>query len=118
VSGGSKFNDSSYKVIARHEVCLNLDQLFLISKKLLKNGGVISIVHRPDRLVDILTIMRNNNIEPKRIRFVYPKVGRECNMILVEGSKNGKPGLKILPPLVTHNADGSYSSEVLSFFEG
>ena len=117
VSDGSKFNDSSYKVIARHEVCLNLEQLFSISRKLLKNGGVISIVHRPDRLVDIITTMRSNNIEPKRIRFVYPKVGRECNMILVEGAKNGKPGLKILSPLVTHNEDGSYSSEVLSFFE-
>ena len=118
VSDGSKFNDSSYKVIARHEVCLNLEQLFSISKKLLKNGGVVSVVHRPERLVDILTLMRSYNIEPKRVRFVYPKFGRECNMILVEGAKNGKVGLKILPPLVTHNEDGSYSSEVLSFFEG
>lgn len=118
VSEGSKFNDSSFKVIARHEVCLNLEQLFSISKKLLKNGGVVSVVHRPERLVDILTIMRNNNIEPKRVRFVYPKVGKECNMILVEGAKNGRVGLKILPPLITHNEDGSYSSEVLGFFEG
>lgn len=117
VSSGSKFNDSSYKIIARHEVCLNLEQLFSISRKLLKNGGVVAVVHRPDRLVDIITTMRSNNIEPKRIRFVYPKVGRECNMVLVEGAKNGRPGLKILPPLITHNEDGSYSSEVLSFFE-
>ena len=117
VSSGSKFNHSSYKVIARHEVMLNLEQLFSISRKLLKNGGVIAVVHRPDRLVDIITSMKNNNIEPKRIRFVYPKVGRECNMVLVEGAKNGRAGLKILPPLITHNEDGSYSLEVKSFFE-
>ena len=89
----------------------------MISRKLLKNGGVVSIVHRPDRLIDIFSVMRENNIEPKRLRFIYPKEGRECNMILVEGSKNGKTGLKILSPLITHNSDGSYTKEVLEYFE-
>ena len=117
VSPGSNFNESEYKVIARHEVKLDLNQLFKISRKLLKNGGVVSIVHRPDRLIDIFSVMRENNIEPKRLRFIYPKEGRECNMILVEGSKNGKTGLKILPPLITHNSDGSYTKEVLEYFE-
>ena len=117
VSPGSNFNESEYKVIARHEVKLDLNQLFKISRKLLKNGGVISIVHRPDRLIDIISVMRENNIEPKRLRFIYPKEGRECNMILIEGSKNGNSGLKILPPLITHNEDGSYTDEVLNYFE-
>lgn len=117
VSPGSNFNESEYKVIARHEVKLDLNQLFKISRKLLKNGGVVSIVHRPDRLIDIISVMRENNIEPKRLRFIYPKDGRECNMILVEGSKNGNSGLKILPPLITHNEDGSYTKEVLEYFE-
>ena len=117
VSPGSNFNESEYKVIARHEVKLDLNQLFKISRKLLKNGGVVSIVHRPDRLIDIISVMRENNIEPKRLRFIYPKEGRECNMILVEGSKNGNSGLKILPPLITHNSDGSYTKEVLEYFE-
>lgn len=118
VNEGSNFNLSEYKVIARHEVKLNLDQLFKISRKLLKNGGVISIVHRTDRLIDIIETMRNNNIEPKRIRLVYPHIGDESNMVLVEGSKNGRSGLKILPPLYTHNNDGSYTDEVMRFFEG
>lgn len=117
VNSGSIFNDSSYKVIARHEVFLNLEQLFSISRKLLKNGGVVAVVHRPERLVDIITCMRKNNIEPKRIRFVYPKFGRESNMLLIEGAKNGRSGLKILPPLITHDLNGDYSDEVKSFFE-
>lgn len=117
VNPGSNFNESEYKVIARHEVKLDLNQLFRISRKLLKNGGVVSIVHRPDRLIDIISVMRENNIEPKRLRFIYPKEGRKCNMILVEGSKNGNSGLKILPPLITHNSDGSYTKEVLEYFE-
>lgn len=117
VNPDSNFNDSEYKVIARHEVKLDLNQLFKISRKLLKNGGVVSVVHRPDRLIDIISVMRENNIEPKRLRLIYPKVGRECNMILIEGSKNGNSGLKILPPLITHNEDGSYTDEVLNYFE-
>ena len=105
-------------MIARHEVKLNLDQLFMISRKLLKNGGVVAVVHRTDRLIDIILSMRSNNIEPKRIQLVYSHVGDMSNMVLVEGSKNGRPGLKILPPLYTHNDDGSYTSSVMKYFEG
>lgn len=118
VSDGSNFNSSEYKMIARHEVKLNLDQLFMISRKLLKNGGVVAVVHRTDRLIDIILSMRSNNIEPKRIQLVYSHVGDMSNMVLVEGSKNGRPGLKILPPLYTHNDDGSYTSSVMKYFEG
>ena len=118
VSEGSNLNSSQYKVIARHEVKLNLDQLFKVSRKLLKNGGVVAVVHRTDRLIDIIESMRSNNIEPKRIQLVYSHFGDGSNMVLVEGSKNGKPGLKILPPMYTHNSDGSYTDSVMKFFEG
>ena len=114
----SNFNDSYYKVLARHEVSLNLEQLFKISKKLLKNGGVVAVVHRPERLLDIFSEMKKNNIEPKRLQFIYPKFGRECNMILVEGRKNGGSGLKILPPLYVHDENGKYSEEVEMYFRG
>ena len=113
----SNLNKNDYKTIARHEIKLNLDNLFNIAKKLLKNNGVIVIVHRPDRLIDIITSMKKNNIEPKKIRFVYPKMNSEANILLIEGSKNGKPGMKILPPLYTHLDNGEYTSEVLKYFE-
>lgn len=117
VYGGSKLNNKNSKVLARHEKSLNLDDIFRISKKLLKNNGVISIVHRPDRLVEIIEVMKKNNIEPKRIRFVYPKRNKDSNMILVEGSKNGKPGIKVEYPLIVHNDDNTYSVDVLKYFE-
>ncbi|MBQ9318291.1 MAG: tRNA1(Val) (adenine(37)-N6)-methyltransferase [Bacilli bacterium] len=113
----SNINKSDYKTIARHEVKLNLNNIFTIAKKILKNNGVIAIVHRPERLIDIIMEMKKNNIEPKKIRFVYPKKGSEANILLVEGSKNGKPGLKILPPLFTHLDNGEYSEEVKKYFE-
>ena len=60
--------------------------------------------------------MRQNNIEPKRIRFIYPKAGKESNLVLIDGRKNGKPGLKILDPLIVHEQNGNYSKEVLKMF--
>jgi len=112
----SHLNDSTYKIIARHEVKLNLDLLFSVSKKLLRNNGVVAVVHRPERLVEILETMKKYNIEPKKVQFVYPGKDKEANILLVEGSKNGKPGLKILPPLYSHESDGSYTKEIEKYF--
>lgn len=117
VNKNSNLNNSDYKTIARHEVKLNLSQLLKISRKLLKNNGILGIVHRPDRLTDILVEMRSNNIEPKKIRLVYPRIGGEANILLIEGTKNGNVGLKILPPLYVHDKDGNYTEEVLKYFE-
>ena len=113
----SNINKNDYKTIARHEVKLNLNQLFNIAKKLLKNNGVIAIVHRPERFVEVVEEMKKNNIEPKRVQFVYPKKNMEANIMLIEGSKNGKPGLKILPPIYTHNDNGEYTDEIKKYFE-
>lgn len=117
VKDKSKFNKNDYKTIARHEVNLKLEELLKISKKLLKNSGILGIVHRPERLIDVLLIMRKYNIEPKKIRLVYPKKNKEANILLIEGKKNGKKGLKILPPLYSHNEDGSYTKEIQKYFE-
>lgn len=116
VTENVKLNDSEYKKIARHEIKLNIEQIVKISKKLLKNNGSLNIVHRPERLIEIITIMKNNNIEPKRIKLVYPKVGECANILLIEGVKSGKSGLKIEPPIVAHNLDGSYTEDVLKNF--
>lgn len=116
VNENSNMNDSEYKKIARHEITLNLEDIIMISKKLLKNNGVLGIVHRPERLVEIIELMKKNNIEPKKMRLVYPKKDKEANILLIEGTKNGKPGLKILPPLYSHDEDGSYTIEVQKYF--
>ena len=113
----SNINKNDYKTIARHEVKLNLNQLFTIAKKLLKNNGVIAIVHRPERFVEVVEEMKKNNIEPKKVQFVYPRKNMEANIMLIEGSKNGKPGLKILPPIYSHQDNGEYTEEVKKYFE-
>ena len=113
----SNLNKNDYKTIARHEIKLNLNQLFNIAKKLLKNNGVIAIVHRPERFVEVIEEMKKNNIQPKKVQFAYPKKNMEANIMLIEGSKNGNSGLKILPPIYTHLENGEYTDEVKRFFE-
>ena len=109
-------NNNNIKSIARHEIIIKLEDIINISKKLLKNNGSLSLINRTDRLIDIIILMRQNNIEPKRIRFIYPKAGKESNLVLIDGRKNGKPGLKILDPLIVHEQNGNYSKEVLKMF--
>lgn len=113
---GSIINNNDIKTLARHEVTFKLDDLFKVSRKLLKNGGSVCLIHRTDRLIDIIESMKKNNIEPKRIRFVYPKIGSESNLVLIDGHKNGKSGLIILPPLYVHDKNGNYTNEVLKMF--
>lgn len=117
VNEQSNFNKSDYKTIARHEVKLNLEQIFKISKKILKNNGNIVMVHRPERLLDIILTMKKYNIEPKRIQFVYPKMNMDANILLIEGKKNGNPGLKIEPPIYTHYENGEYTEQIKKYFE-
>lgn len=111
-------NISEHMAIARHELHLTLDEAVHAASKLLKQGGKAAFVHRSGRLIDIISAMRANRLEPKRIRLVYPKAGKEANTLLIEGIKDGKPDLKILPPLIVYNEQGEYTEEVSALLYG
>lgn len=111
-------NLSEHMAIARHELHLTLDEAVQAASKLLKQGGKAAFVHRSGRLIDIISTMRANRLEPKRIRLVYPKAGKEANTLLIEGIKDGKPDLKILPPLIVYNDQGEYTEEVSALLYG
>ena len=113
---GSLINQNENKMIARHEVCTNLEEVIKISSYILKTNGTMALVQRRERLVDLLFLMRKYNIEPKKMRFVYSKEKRDANMVLVEGSKNGKAGLKMLAPLIVYDNNGEYTEEVRKMF--
>ena len=74
------------------------------------------IIHRPERLVDIMCSLRNNGIEPKEIKFVEPHLGEKTNLVLIKAVKSGKPFLKILDTLIMYNNDGSYTDELLKIY--
>ena len=113
----SKKNNNDIKSIARHEVMINLNDIMKIARKLLKNNGSIVMVHRPDRLSDIIKSMVENNISPKRIQFIYPKENTESNMLIIEGTKNGNNSLKVLNPMIIHEENGEYKDNIKDIFK-
>ncbi|WP_302132740.1 tRNA1(Val) (adenine(37)-N6)-methyltransferase [Thomasclavelia spiroformis] len=116
VDEDSNLNDNEFLTIARHEIKINLEEIIKSAAKILDNRGKFAMVHRPQRMIEILNLMQKYDIEPKRIKFVYPKYNKESHILLVEGIYKGKKGLKIEPPLYAHNNDGSYSDEVKKMF--
>ena len=110
-------NENEKKVISRHEITANLEDFIKIAKDLLKDKGELYMVHRPERLVDILELMRKYKIEPKEIRFIFSKKNEEPKMVMIKGVKNAKPFLKIHPNLYIYEEDGKYTEEIKNIYE-
>ncbi|HBM79423.1 MAG TPA: SAM-dependent methyltransferase, partial [Clostridiaceae bacterium] len=101
--GSGIINPFDKLAISRHEIKCTLEDVISVSAMLLKNNGHFYMVHRPERIVDIIYLMRNNKIEPKSIRFVQPYDDKKPNLMLIDGLKNGKPFLKFLDPLIIYD---------------
>ena len=102
--------------ISRHEVCCNLHQIVKTASRILKPFGRFAIIHRPERIADIIHEMRTQNLEPKRIRYVHSDIAKPPVMVLVEGRKCSKPHIITEPPLVIYNQDGSYTDEIIKIY--
>lgn len=113
-----EINENEHLAIARHEILCTLEDAIKASSQLVRAGGKVAFVHRPGRLMDIVSLMRKYKLEPKRIQFVYPKQGKEANTLLIEATKNGNPDLKILPPLFVYNEENEYTDEVKRILYG
>ena len=116
IGGHGLANPDSAKAIARHEVLCTLDDILRESSKMLKYGGRFYMVHRPFRLVEILTKMTAVNMEPKRMRLVYPYIDKEPNMVLIEGIKNAKSRIEVEPPLIVYEKDGDYTRRIYDLY--
>lgn len=114
----TEHNHNQYLTIARHEVYCTLEDVVKACKLHVRPGGKVALVHRPGRLVDILTLMRKYRLEPKRMQLVYPKQGREANTLLIECIRDGKADLKILPPLYIYQENGTYTKEAEAIIYG
>lgn len=105
-------NLTDENAIARHEICCTLEDVIKATKAVLKDNGRIYMIHRPDRLADIICTMRAYKIEPKLIRMVQPNVKKAPNMVLIEGQNNGGTFLKWEAPLYIYNLEGGYTEEI------
>jgi tRNA1Val (adenine37-N6)-methyltransferase len=109
-------NPSDQKAISRHEIMCNLEDVIENASKLLKQYGKFYLVHRPDRLVDIMCLLRKHKLEPKNIRFVHPRVNDKPNLVLIQASKSGNKELKFAPPLYVYNEQGEFNDEIHTIY--
>ena len=105
-------NPDEPKAIARHEILCTLEDVVRSAAKLLKTGGSFCMVHRPFRLVEIITVMTKYRLEPKRMQLVYPYVDHEPNMVLIEGCRGGKSRIKVEKPLIVFQKPNVYTDEI------
>ncbi len=105
-------NPSDKLAIARHEICCTLEDVIIACRILLKDSKRMYMVHRPDRLADIITLMRKHKIEPKRIQMVHPNAKKAANIVLVEGQRDGGSFLKWEPPIYVYDDQGNYSDQI------
>ena len=105
-------NPEQPKAIARHELLCTLEDVVSQSSRLLKPGGNFYMVHRPFRLTDIIVLLRQYKLEPKRMKMVHPFADREANMVLIEAVKGGGMMMKVEPPVIVFERPGEYSQEI------
>ena len=111
-------NPNSAKAISRHELKIELEDIVRISASLLKSKGRFYMIHRPARLVEIMTVMRKYHIEVKRIRLVHPFIDKEANLVLIEAVHEGGAFMKVDSPLIVYEEPGKYTREVMNIYYG
>ncbi len=113
IAGGRGLNNpDDAKMIARHEVMCDFNDVCRAAAFWLNNGGRIALVHRPERVPELIRTLADHRLEVKRLRFVHPYIDREPAMVLMEAVKGGGPGVRVEKPLIIYESEGVYSKEI------
>lgn len=116
IGGHGLRNPDAPKAIARHEIMCDLEDVVKAAAKCLKSGGKFYMVHRPFRLAEIMVIMHDYKLEPKRMQLVYPFVDKEPSMVLIEGVRGGKSRITVEKPLIIYEEPGKYTPEIYDIY--
>lgn len=109
-------NPNDAKAIARHEILCTLEDVISQTARLLKTGGNFYMVHRPFRLAEIMVLLHDYKLEPKRMQLVYPYVDKEPNMVLIEANRGGRPRMTVEKPLIVYKEPGVYMPEIYEIY--
>ena len=109
-------NNNNKKEISRHEIKANLDDFIKVSNYLLKDKGTLYMIHRSERLAEIIATLKEYKIEPKVLRFIYSNIKGESKLVLIKAIKSGNSGLKVDKPLIIYNNDSNYTNEILEIY--
>jgi len=114
--GSGRINPDPQRAVARHEIKASLIDVLQTTRRLLRTAGRFVTIFTAERTTDILSQMRNEQIEPKMLRMIHSNRNTDARLILIEGLKGGRPGLKIAPPLIVYAENGDYTAEVQRMF--
>ena len=117
INDNSLINNNLVKAKARHEQNLTLDKLFEIVFNLLKTNGNFYMVHRTERLIEILELLKKYHLTPKELEFIYPKDISDSKLFMIKAVKYGHDGIIVRNGIYVHNEDGSYKDEIKKIFE-
>ena len=109
-------NPDMQKAISRHEVLCTLEDVVREASRLLRPGGRFYMVHRPHRLIEIITALTKHKLEPKRMKFVHHYVDKDANMVLIEAVRGGKPMMKLEAPIIVYKEQGVYTDEIYDIY--
>lgn len=112
-----RINPNTQRAVARHEIKVVLRDVLKVAGAMLKTGGRFISIYTVARMTDFLIFMRECRLEPKILRFIHSRKDAEAKLILVEGIHKGNPGLKVDPPIVIYQDEGTYTEEMASMFD-
>jgi tRNA1(Val) A37 N6-methylase TrmN6 len=118
VNETSNLSVAKEEQIARHEVCLTLDELAYNASRFLKQSGIFTLIHRPDRLEEIIKTFTKYDLVIKRLRFVHPYKNKRANHVLIEAAKMGKSGLIVEAPLILYSEKNKMTEELINIYGG
>ncbi len=111
-----RINFDPQRAIARHEITATLLDVVQAAHRVLRNSGRLVMIFPAERIIDLIFQMRSSSIEPKHLQMVYSEITMGATLVLIEGRKGGRPGMKVDPPLTIYHQDGSYTDAVLKMF--
>lgn len=115
-AGTGRVNPNDQRAVARHEIMVDLSDVTITARRMLRTGGRFVAIYTAERICDMITEMRKAGIEPKMIQPVQSVENEPAKLVLIEGKKGGKPGAKISPPLILYNAAGEYTTTANRMF--
>ena len=111
-----KISDNKNIVMARHELTVTLEEIIKTARRLLKYHGRFSMIHLPERLTEIMTLLAKYKIEPKRLQLVQPFINKKPNLIMIEGIVGAKSGLEIMEPFIIYKEDNTYTEMLNQYY--
>ena len=109
--GAGRVNPRLEKAVARHEITATLEDVIRTAGDLLKEKGRLIMIYPASRAADLIEQMRKFHLEPKRLQFVHSHPRDEARLLLLEGLKEGRAQVRVLPPLFLYDSMGKYTPE-------